>query len=260
MLHIRTLLLACLLIVTGCASGGTPSGDKPSPTSGSTNESNQGGSQSASINDQGQLGSAAEGLLKDQPYQTIVIEFAVVGDRQPSSDAVSHLQSVLADVTGKQVDTTTHALRAGDGSYSAEEIRDLSTKRASISGGSQASIWIAYLDGGMEGNDDAIGVAVAGTVAAIFPDKFRDGLLSNAGGIERAALIHEVGHLLALVEINYKSDHDRTSSDYPNHSENEDSVMHWAVESAGALDIFTGGPPDTFDKADRDDLEKIKKS
>lgn len=255
---LAVLASSLALLASGCASiqePGGPGGDRNTNGSGGG-----GGSQAAPIDDDGTLGSAAAGLLKAEPYTTILIEFAVVGDRQPSSGAVSHLASVLQDVTGKSVDTSTHALRGGDGPYSADEIRDLSSKRASVSEGSQASIWIAYLDGGLEGNDDAVGIAVAGTVAAVFPDNFRGGLLSNSEGVERAVLVHEVGHLLSLVEIGYESDHNRTSSDHPHHSENEDSVMHWAVESAGALDIFSGGPPDTFDQADRDDLQKIRNS
>ena len=46
-------------------------------------------------------------------------------------------------------------------------------------------------------------------------------------------------------------------ADHPGHSNNEDSVMYWAVKSADAGNVITGQLPDEFDNDDLNDLSGI---
>ena len=69
--------------------------------------------------------------------------------------------------------------------------------------------------------------------------------------------MHEFGHLLGLVNLVYKSPVDHEDKDHPGHSNNEDSVMYWAVESADIGNIITGQLPDEFDNDDLNDLSGI---
>ena len=72
-------------------------------------------------------------------------------------------------------------------------------------------------------------------------------------------LTHEVGHLLALVSIGYDSPHDRDDPDSPGHSTERGSVMYAAVEDISVASLLTGGPPDDFDRFDRDDLAGLRR-
>ena len=76
----------------------------------------------------------------------------------------------------------------------------------------------------------------------------------SAEEIENSVLVHEYGHLLGLVNLVYKSPVDHEDKDHPGHSNNEESVMYWAVESADLSNIITGQLPDDFDNDDRNDL------
>ena len=70
--------------------------------------------------------------------------------------------------------------------------------------------------------------------------------------------MHEFGHLLGLVNLVYQSPVDHEDPDHPGHSNNEDSVMYWAVESSDISNIFSGQLPDEFDQDDLDDLAGLK--
>lgn len=210
------------------------------------------------LEDLGSVGSAARPMLRPEPFTEIVLEIAFVSGQEPDDAAVTHAVNILKDVTRKPVSTKTHEIAAGDDSYSAAEIRDLSRGRETKSAPPTVSVWIAYLDGSFSDDDQALGVALAATVAAIFPDQI--GTLSSVlqpGGIEKAVLVHEIGHLMGLVNIGYDSRIDHEDPDHPNHSRNKGSVMYWAVETLSVRDIFRGGPPDEFDADDRADLAAL---
>lgn len=210
------------------------------------------------LDDLGSVGSAARSILRKDPFTEIVLEIAFVAGREPSPGAISHLTNVLAAVTGKSITAQEREISGRGGAYSAADIRELSKNRSTRSRAPTVAIWIAYLDGKLTDNSDALGAAVAATVAVIFPDQIDTiSALVQPGAVERAALAHEVGHLLALVNIGYQSKSDHEDPEHPNHSSNRSSVMYWAVESLSVANIFAGGPPDDFDEADREDLQML---
>ena len=56
----------------------------------------------------------------------------------------------------------------------------------------------------------------------------------------------------------YQSPVDHEDPDHPGHSNNEESVMYWAVESSEISNIISGQLPDEFDQDDLDDLAGLK--
>jgi len=232
-------------------SGGTGASSEEGATSGSSNES---------IYDDGALGSAGRPLLSSRAYNQIVIEVDWVQGREPDAQAVDYLAATLREITGKKVVLVGgNQIEARGGNYSGQAVLAASRQRAFRSADPKAAIWIGYLDGTMKGGG-AAGVAVAGTVAAIFPDTFKDEPLpgSTIAAIERAVLLQEVGHLLGLVNIGYTSPRDHEDPNHPHHSKNTGSVMYWALMSEESLLTFiaNGGKPS--DKFDADDLADLK--
>lgn len=210
-----------------------------------------------SNDDLGPLGSAAAPLLGTRPFAELVVEIDFVPGRQPTRSATSHLVETLRTVTGKPVSLAGgDRLPAGDGSYTLAEIRRLAEARSIPSRAPRASLWIAYLDGHLADDPNALGVAFAATAAALFPDRINEALtaLVRAGAIERSVLLHEVGHLLSLVNVGYRSSVDHEDPEHPGHSSNRESVMYWAVEDVSVTTLLRGGPPDRFDDADLADL------
>ena len=60
------------------------------------------------------------------------------------------------------------------------------------------------------------------------------------------------------MNIVYTSPVDHEDKDHPGHSNNEDSVMYWAVESSDIGNIISGDLPDEFDQDDKNDLSGMK--
>ncbi len=120
--------------------------------------------------------------------------------------------------------------------------------------GPKAALHMLYLNGRLDG--DQLGVAYYATSVVIMQEFVRD--LANptvsAATIEKAVVVHEVGHMLGLVNIGYTSPRDHEDPEHKGHSKNRGSVMYWAVDTIDVLTILGGGPPDRFDTDDLADL------
>jgi hypothetical protein len=107
-------------------------------------------------------------------------------------------------------------------------------------------------------DDNVLGVAVDASTIAIFGESVDGaaGFLNrpSAEDVENSVIVHEIGHLLGLVNLVYTSPADHESSDNPGHSNNEDSVMYWAIESVTVANFISGDLPNEFDQDDKDDL------
>lgn len=110
-------------------------------------------------------------------------------------------------------------------------------------------------------DDSVLGVAVDASTIAIFGESVDDaaGFLNrpSAEDVENSVIVHEAGHLLGLVNLVYTSPVDHEASDKPGHSNNEDSVMYWAIESVTVANFISGDLPNEFDQDDKDDLAGI---
>ena len=103
-----------------------------------------------------------------------------------------------------------------------------------------------------------LGVAVDASTVALFSDSIEeaDGPFGRPSveDVENSVLVHEVGHLLGLVNLVYESPVDHEDPDHPGHSNNDDSVMYWAIESVDVGNFIFGSLPNDFDNDDRNDL------
>ena len=75
--------------------------------------------------------------------------------------------------------------------------------------------------------------------------------------VERAVSVHEAGHLLGLVNLVYTSNYDHEDPEHPHHSNNDNSVMYWAIESNDVGNFIFGTIPDEFDQYDKLDLQEM---
>jgi hypothetical protein len=74
--------------------------------------------------------------------------------------------------------------------------------------------------------------------------------------VEQSVFVHELGHVLGLVNLGTPmvTPHEDTHPDRRGHSNNQGSVMYWAVETSAIGNILGQNPPDDFDNNDRADL------
>ena len=118
--------------------------------------------------------------------------------------------------------------------------------------------WQLLFPEGEYSENGVLGVAVDGSSIALFGDTIEesDGPFGRPSveNVENSVIVHEIGHLLGLVNLVYTSPADHEDAEHPGHSNNEDSVMYWAVNSADLANIFFGSIPNEFDQDDLADL------
>ena len=206
----------------------------------------------------------ARSYLRGSPARALQIQVAYARGRRPSQAALDHVLSILRREADKPAGIS---LRVGpefapiSDAYSIEDISRLEREyRTVTSSGQTATMWLVYLNGTLDSDDSTLGVAYEASGAAIFADQISSAAttLVQPNAIERSVLTHEVGHLLALVGLGYKSWYSREDPAHRYHSKYQTSVMFWAIEDISIAALLSGGPPDDFDRYDRDDLEFLR--
>lgn len=194
--------------------------------------------------------------LRSDPYPDLLVEVDYAEGREPSDLALSTLESTLKEVTAKRevrildptrIETTTD-------SWNVESLLALEAETRSMDGGGAAAVMhVIYVNGrytgqGGDGDGQVLGVEVAGHVF-IFKDAFSEMRLPAvpalpglpaptapaAETVERAVLVHEVGHALGLVNAGVPMVTPHEDAEHEGHSSNSKSVMYWALDSSRAV-------------------------
>ncbi len=201
-------------------------------------------------------------ILRANEYSSIHLEINYVTGNSPDSDALNLLKQRIKEVTDKSTVTISQSsFGSTQNSYTLEEILEIENEeRSRFKSGNTFVIHILYLNGEYKDNDQTLGLAYSGTSFVMFKEKIEDAafLLISAKDIEKSVIVHEFGHLLGLVNNGYQSPHDHEDPQHPHHSNNEDSVMYWAIESQDIANQIDGEPPNNFDSDDLDDLRLLK--
>ena len=189
----------------------------------------------------------------------IVVEVIAQQSAMPRQSTIAHVAETLQEVSGKPVASTVAGAAAPlDDVWTADEVRAAADASGTPQSDGRAVLHIVFVHGRWHESDTVLGVAVRGDTAAIFVDAVEEAAspLVGPGAIEEAVTMHEVGHLLGLVDLFLNTG--RADPDHPGHSSNRSSVMYWAVESTLITDVLTGGPPRDFDADDLRDLATIR--
>ena len=189
----------------------------------------------------------------------IVVEVIAQQSAMPRQATLGHVTQTLTEVSGKAVSATTvgEAAPLRD-TWTAADLRAVADSAGTPQSDGRAIVHLLFVHGRWHESDTVLGVAVRGDTAAVFVDAVEEAAspLVGAGAIEEAATVHEIGHLLGLVDLFL--DTGRGDPEHPGHSTNRGSVMYWAVESTLITDVLAGGPPRRFDADDLRDLATIK--
>ncbi|MBI4393042.1 MAG: hypothetical protein HY556_04480 [Euryarchaeota archaeon] len=218
-------------------------------------------------------GDAAKDIVSGSTYSRLVVEidYEVGGD--PNSEAVNLMENRLLANTGKiDIDVVKEAGVAGKGAgakYTFDEVnRLMQGARSRSTGGDTAVIHVLYVNGGSttdQGSSQVLGAAYCATCIVMFKGNIRentrsDGSLPITGKpeeklVESAVLVHEVGHIMGLVNVGTPMVTPHEDSAHKGHSISKQSVMYWEVDSTRLLTAFgLDDIPDDFDQNDKADL------
>ncbi len=241
--------------------GGDPGGGgAPDDDGGGDEESPSGEGHGLVVDDRAEVGAMGPALLRDDIAEA-VIEIDSTADEAMTDQARAALADRLSEHGNKgSVGFAEGSTVPGQDVYSTERLRAMTeSHRAVWSDESRVSVYVMVLSGRHE-NDDVVGIAFDAGAFAIFPDQLHGGLLGlNYSNFEEAVVVHELGHLFGLVNLTgHGAFHE--DPEHPGHSSNDESVMHWAVESTVVEDVFEGGPPREFDEDDRTEMRNIREA
>ncbi|MEC8875099.1 MAG: hypothetical protein VYE50_00805 [Candidatus Thermoplasmatota archaeon] len=201
-------------------------------------------------------------ILQSTDFSGLHVEINYVTEHAPDSDAVDLLKHRIHETTDKgSVSVSQNGFGSTDESYSLEEIIAIENEqRTRYKSGNTFVIHILYLNGEYEDNDQTLGLAYTGSSFVLFKEKIEEAELVfiSAEEVERSVIVHEYGHLLGLINNGYESPHDHEDPEHPYHSNNEESVMYWSIETLDIFKQLDGSPPDNFDSDDLDDLRLMR--
>lgn len=210
-------------------------------------------------------GGLALACLRSSGFDSMVVEIDYSTGYSPDSSTISTLKARLQQVCDKPGGIEIELSQTDfdhQGSWSADDIREKGREtREGVPQDGDSLRWHLLFPSGSYEKDGVLGVAVDASTAAVFLDDVRDAepvlQRPSAEQIEEAVTIHEVGHLLGLVNLVYQSPRPHEDANNPGHSNNEDSVMYHAVESGDIGSFLSNDVPDEFDSDDLADLEEL---
>jgi hypothetical protein len=165
-----------------------------------------------------------------------------------------------------------------DHAWTDAELRELADTNADLAvDGTTATIHVLYVDGhSARDSDDGVilGIAYGNRTLVMFKATI-DRVCSGAGvpvvlrdrvceAAERTIWIHELGHVIGLVNNGLEMIDDHQDADHGSHDADEDCVMYFAYQGAELVDLFrdqliAGGEPDLgFDDACLADIAAVR--
>ena len=205
-------------------------------------------------------GGLALACLQDDKFEKMEIHFLFENGYDPIAKQL--VKTRIEDVCNKPGGVTIESEEvdfAIDTLWTSDDVRDARWKHGDDAMGADTLHWYFLFPAGTYNDDSVLGVAVDASTVAVFKDSVEDaeGFFGRPSSeeVERAVTVHEAGHLLGLVNLVYQSNIEHEDEDNPGHSNNEDSVMYWAIESNDVGNFISGTLPDEFDDYDKADLE-----
>jgi hypothetical protein len=207
----------------------------------------------------GPAGGAAGIILQPTPATSLVVE--VLEEPGAAANRVA-LNRVIADLrkySGKSVSEVHTALPQGSAGkrWNENELEALIDRSSKVPhGGGRFVVRMLFVKGQNVRSPNILAETFRGDIVVGFPDRYA----SSGQHIITAVIIHELGHLLGLVDLYLNrgradTQHDPAGS---GHSRNQGSVMYWAVDPS-LLGTLFGTASDRFDAQDERDMAAIRR-
>lgn len=193
----------------------------------------------------------------------LVFELDVVegeSARQAAKDyVVAKLGAVVDKPDGLEWKSDgTFASRGADHKWTFSELQKLAKEQLDLEVPANTSkIHVMYVDGTYE-DGNVLGVAWANKHLVMFSDVLEANcsrpLLGDrlCAAAESSVLLHEVGHVIGLVDNGVEMVEDHKDAEHGAHDSNEDCVMYWAYDGVQVLDVIASRLTGTSSELDFD--------
>jgi len=192
--------------------------------------------------------------IRNRGFSRLVVELDTVPGLSPRAGVTSDVADVLSDVLDKPSGIVFENDEAdlesadtygdGDGTWTFAELQQLASERANLSlDDGEIDIHTMWLDGVYE-NGNVLGVAWGQRFLAIFAQRIAQTCNLVALGdvlcplAEATIWTHEIGHVIGLVDNGIPMINDHRDPDNSRHDISDESVMYWAYEGVGVMDVL----------------------
>ncbi len=213
------------------------------------------------VDNNGQVGSAANALLSDEVYKKLEVEIIHMQGYTPTSSTISNLQSFLSSCLKKPGGITISLKEIptqSQSSYSTSDLKSIENNHRTIYNvGNTIAASIIIVDGAYT-NNNVLGIAYKNTSMAIFGGTIEE----NSGGIskpsrsklESTVLNHEFGHVLGLVNVGSNMVENHEANDHEGHCNNDNCLMYYAAETTEIASFLVGNDIPELDNNCEQDL------
>lgn len=206
----------------------------------------------------GPPGAAAAVILRPTPATSLVVEVMEEPGAIFSRPSLDRVLSDLRRYSGKPVAEVRTPLPAGSSNrrWNENELAELADRSTKVAqGNGRFVVRILSVRGQNVRGAGILAVSFLGDTFATFPDR----LASSPQQLATTVIVHELGHLLGLVDLYLDRGRADTQNDPAGggHSRNPGSVMFYAVDPSLLGNVF-GAASDRFDAQDERDLAAIR--
>jgi hypothetical protein len=211
------------------------------------------------------VGAAAADLLRDDTYRSLTVEIQYMPGFAPDKKAVANLRSFLYEHLQKpggisivQKEITS----SPDTVLTLEEAVDIErANRTKFASKDALTLYILYTNGYYTDNS-ILGWAYRNTSAVIFGKKIRE--QSDRRGkpdrtkLESTVLLHEMGHLLGLVNVGTPLQSAHKDNGHGKHCKNKHCLMYYKVDTRYIPSLLLKRDIPKLDAACLEDLQALK--
>ena len=205
-----------------------------------------------------------EDILTEDKYTQLRIEIDYVSGKGPNDDALDAFVAELEELSGDGLLAKSGGITAvldqslpegdPDAVHTFEELDEtLQENAGDATDGETAILYMYYTDGHYEADTDTgsvLGFAYGGNKIVMLRDNLDSACASADGPLisqlaekacenaETTVLMHEVGHLLGLVNNGVEMVEDHQDSENGAHDVNTECLMYWSLNQSGVMDTI----------------------
>lgn len=210
------------------------------------------------------VGKLANQLLAGDRFTRMEIEMVYMSGFRPTNFMLAEMTTFLQDFVNKPdgiIFRQKEITAVDQANYTVTDIRELEkTHRERYNERGIFTVFLLVVDGYFSQDDEdsfALGAAYNSSSIVLFGPR----IVENSGGFRRPSLpvlettvtLHELGHLMGLVNNGTDMVHEHEDEEYESHCDNERCLMYWAVETNRGLNLMGSTMPE-LDENCRNDI------